>query len=98
MPATPPPRYVRKQLSVTPEQDRALKRRARELGVSEAELVRRALDAALAAEPTGVAPGSPLDELLAHTRRIGEGRRLDGGWDREALYDDRGYGRGRTGA
>lgn len=99
MPATPPPRYVRKQLSLTPEQDRALKRRARELGVSEAELVRRALDAALAegAGVAGVPAGSPLDELLAHTRRLGEGRRLEGGWNREALYDDRGYGRGRDG-
>ena len=97
MPATPPPRYVRKQLSLTPEQDRALKRRSRELGVSEAELVRRALDAALsgAASPAGVPAGSPLDELLAHTRRLGEGRRLDGGWDRGALYDDRGHRRGR---
>ena len=100
MPAPSPSRYVRKQLSVTPEQDRALKRRSRELGVSEAELVRRALDAALAAEPTAVPLGSPLDDLLAHPRRIGEGRRLDGGWDREALYSDRGYraDRDRSGA
>ena len=97
MPATPPPRYVRKQLSLTPEQDRALKRRSRELGVSEAELVRRALDAALSGEaaPAGVPAGSPLDELLAHTRKLGEGRRLESGWDRDALYDDRGYQRGR---
>ncbi len=95
MPASPPSRYVRKQLSVTPEQDRALKRRSRELGVSEAELVRRALDAALADALAAPPAGSPLDELLAHTRQLGEGRRLEGGWDREALYDDRGYGRDR---
>ena len=81
-------RLVRKQLSVTPDQDRALKRRSRELGVSEAELVRRALDAALSDE-AGVSArvGSPLDALLANTLRLAEGRRLDGGWDRDALYE-----------
>ncbi|MEM1116606.1 MAG: DNA-binding protein [Bacteroidota bacterium] len=97
MPASPPSRYVRKQISVTPEQDRALKRRSRELGVSEAELVRRALDAALSEDPITPPAGSPLDELLAHTRDLGEGRRLDGGWNRDALYDDRGYRRSRGG-
>ena len=95
MPAYPPGRYVRKQLSVTPEQDRALKRRSRELGVSEAELVRRAIDAALSDGPITPPAGSPLDELLAHSRDLGEGRRLEGEWDREALYEDRGFGRGR---
>ena len=95
MPASQPSHYVRKQLSVTPEQDRALKRRSRELGVSEAELVRRALDAVLADNAVTPAAGSSLDELLTHTRQLGEGRRLEGVWDREALYNDRGYQRGR---
>ena len=98
MPASPPSRYVRKQLSVTPEQDRALKRRSQELGVSEAELVRRALDAAFADGPVTSVAGSPLDELLAHTRELSDGRRLEGGWDREALYGDRGYRRDRDDA
>ncbi|MEL6611069.1 MAG: hypothetical protein AAFQ53_03150, partial [Bacteroidota bacterium] len=56
---------VRKQLSVTADQDRALKRRSRELGVSEAELVRRALDAALAPKDRVSGTTSPLDTLLA---------------------------------
>ncbi len=81
-------RLVRKQLSVTPDQDRALKRRSQELGVSEAELVRRALDAALSDEAGASSRvGSPLDALLTNTRRLAEGRRLDGGWDRDALYE-----------
>jgi len=86
-------RYVRKQLSVTPEQDRAIKRRARDLGVSEAELVRSMLDAALAGEADRVAAPADaiLEELLSHTRKLGEGRRLPDGWDRAALYDDRGH-------
>ena len=95
MPVSSPGRYVRKQLSVAPEQDRALKRRSRELGVSQAELVRRALDAALADGPATPPAGSPVDELLAHTRQLGEGRRLDREWDREAVYDNRGYRHGR---
>jgi hypothetical protein len=37
---------VRKQLYISDEHERALKARARELGVSEAELVRRMLDSA----------------------------------------------------
>jgi len=41
---------VRKQLYLTSEQDQRLKRRAAQLGMSEAELVRRALDAALASD------------------------------------------------
>jgi hypothetical protein len=42
---------IRKQLYLESHQDAALKRKARALGLSEAELVRRALDAALQ-EPT----------------------------------------------
>jgi hypothetical protein len=38
---------IRKQLYIDPHQEAALKRKARELGLSEAELVRRALDAVL---------------------------------------------------
>ena len=38
---------VRKQLYISDEQERALKAKARELGVSEAELVRRMLDGLL---------------------------------------------------
>lgn len=42
---------VRKQLYVTEDQDVRLKRMAAEQGVSEAELVRRALDRALSEQP-----------------------------------------------
>ena len=38
-------RTVRKQVSIEPRQDELLKRRARELGVSAAELIRRGIDA-----------------------------------------------------
>jgi hypothetical protein len=38
---------IRKQLYISDEHERALKARARELGISEAELVRRMLDGLL---------------------------------------------------
>ena len=37
-------RMVRKQIYIEPEQDKLLKQRARELGISHAELIRRGID------------------------------------------------------
>jgi hypothetical protein len=85
------PVYVRKQLSVTAAQNRQLKRRSQELGVSEAEVVRRALDAALVSgEADSTAHDRLVEDLLTNTRRLAQGRRLVGPFEREALYDDRG--------
>lgn len=64
-------RMVRKQLYIEESQDKALKRRAKKLGISEAEVVRKALDAALTREgapppPAPSLPGDdPLERLLA---------------------------------
>ncbi len=62
---------VRKQLYISDEHERALKARARELGVSEAELVRRMLDGLLLDEEGGRASlrRSPLPRQ--HTSRPG---------------------------
>lgn len=84
---------IRKQLYIEPHQEEALKRRSRELGLSEAELVRRALDTALAGDPA----------TLLHPRRTDAAARLVAtldavartgtiapeAHDREALYADR---------
>lgn len=81
---------VRKQLYLTEEQDASLKRQAAEAGVSEAEIVRRALDAALRGTPPGPwRPGraEAVAQLLA-TWDAG-GSVLPEAFDREALYDDR---------
>jgi hypothetical protein len=61
---------VRKQLYIEEGQDRAIKRRAKTLGISEAEVVRAALDAALAAETAPAHPpllekDDPLERVLA---------------------------------
>jgi hypothetical protein len=62
---------IRKQFYIFPDQDAALKRKARELGVSEAELVRRALDAVLT-ETTSAMPVRPsvLQALLEDAQAL----------------------------
>jgi hypothetical protein len=83
---------IRKQLYITEGQDEALKDRARELGISEAELARRALSKFLA-EGSLVASKRPeaLETLLERTRSLSENHRLPSGYqfDRENLYSNR---------
>lgn len=82
---------VRKQLYLEEAQDKALKKRAKELGVSEAEVVRRALDEALQGEKRASLAGRQAladflkraDEL-AKTHSFAEGYRFD----RQALYEE----------
>lgn len=81
---------VRKQLYLAEHQERALKRRAAETGLSEAELVRQALDAVLAA-PATVAPRPGRAAALVRLRVAwaSGGSRLAEPFDRSALYDER---------
>lgn len=85
---------VRKQLYISDEHERALKARARELGVSEAELVRRMLDGLLLGGEGGLAGTGASDALegfLEETDRLAESHRFPEGYrfDREELYEDR---------
>ena len=84
---------VRKQLYLTPAQDRALKERARREHRSEADLVRQAVDLLL---DDGARAQAAVDDLQRFVDRVGsehpaeprapgEGR----GWTRDELYDDR---------
>ncbi|MFA5569381.1 MAG: CopG family transcriptional regulator [Trueperaceae bacterium] len=82
---------IRKQLYLEEAQDKALKRRAKELGVSEAEVVRRALDESLSGERrTHVTARQALESFLeradhiARTNSFPEGYRFD----RQALYEE----------
>ena len=84
---------VRKQLYLTPAQDRALKDRARRERLSEAALVRRAVDRLLEDDAPGRAALDDLDRVAdavaaAHPaeRRAPSGGR---GWTRDGLYEDR---------
>jgi len=97
---------VRKQLYIEAAQDLALKKRAKALGMSEAEVVRAALDAAFR-EPDG-APSPPpgnaraIEALLAASKEMAQARMgLTQRWTREELYDEREgrwVGGGRQGA
>lgn len=82
---------VRKQVYIEPAQDEFLKKRARDLGVTEAELIRQGIDA-LVRSPARP-PFDPqawqavLDSIEDRARLpvIGEGRT----WRREDLYEER---------
>ena len=87
---------IRKQLYIGEEHDRTLKRRARELGVSEAELVRRLLDGLAAEEGGGALAGSgetaALEDFFAESERTSVAHAFPEHYrfDREELYEDRG--------
>lgn len=83
---------IRKQLYITEGQDEVLKQQARKLGVSEAELARRALSEFLSERsPKVTARPEALKALLKRTRSLSEKHRLPSSYrfDREELYSER---------
>jgi hypothetical protein len=81
---------VRKQLYLTEAQDAELKRQAAKQGVSEATIVRRALDRALKGPPVKHwRPGR--EEAAVNLQRTWSqsGSSLDEAFDRESLYAGR---------
>jgi len=80
---------VRKQVYIEPEQDKLLKRRARELGVTEAELVRRGIDQI--ARPGALLPLDPKAweeaKNLIHERMRLRVAQTGRAWTREQVYD-----------
>lgn len=85
---------IRKQLYIKSEHERALKLKARELGVSEAELVRNLLDGLLLDDTSGGAlggAGAALEEFFEEADRMASAHTFPEGYrfDREELYEDR---------
>lgn len=83
---------IRKQLYITEGQDEVLKDQARKLGVSEAELARRALSEFLSERsPKASRRPEALETLLEHTRSLSKKHQLpsDYQFDREELYGER---------
>lgn len=85
---------VRKQIYIEPHQQALLKRLAETLGVSEAELIRRAIDEHLAGRqsvfpPPDTAAWEKAHRFMRalHDRGPIEGKSRD--WDREDLYEER---------
>lgn len=82
---------VRKQLYIAQRQERALKRKAKALGVSEAEIVRQALDRILE-DATRASPGriEALDRFLERAEAAASrGHRLPRRFRREEIYQER---------
>jgi hypothetical protein len=81
---------VRKQVYIEPEQERILKRRARELGVTESDVIRRGI------EQVGRAgTGLPVDHTAWKEARCFIKKRMTidapqtgRGWTREELHDE----------
>lgn len=78
---------IRKRLYLRDDQELALKERAATTGVSEAELVRQAVDTLLAVE--GDVTDADLGELLEAADRAAAAHRFPAGWrlDRDELHD-----------
>ena len=79
---------VRKQVYLDADQEAVLKAVARELGTTEAELIRRALDRALR-EPGGLLSTAAFNEFLSYAAdrdrmTVKSGPRT---WHRDDLYD-----------
>jgi hypothetical protein len=84
-------RMVRKQVYIQPEQDRLLKRRAKELGVTESDLIRRGIDQVDRANAGLPFDRAAWEEELTFIReraRIQELGRTRA-WTREELYQER---------
>ena len=85
-------RMVRKQIYIEPRQEEMLKRRAKELGVSEAELIRRGIEQIVHAP---AAPFSPSMQAWEEEKAfIRQRMRMDvpqtgRTWTRDELYDER---------
>jgi hypothetical protein len=87
---------VRKQLYISDEHERALRARARELRIFEAEVVRRMLDGLLldgegGGRLAGAGATEALQGFLEEADRLAESHRFQRGYvfDRNELYKDR---------
>lgn len=87
---------IRKQVYIEPEQDELLKKRAKELGVTESDLIRRSIDQFTRA---GIHPPRDpaawqrqvalFDELQRRAEQAPAGPTDAGTWSREEIYDER---------
>jgi len=83
-------RMIRKQIYIKPEQEEALDRRSKELGISEAELIRQYIDDGTI-RPSAAERATALKELLADMKERAKMRVPQTGrdWTRDELYEER---------
>jgi len=82
---------VRKQIYIYKRQEAQLRRISEAQGVSEAEIIRRALEQALGsgAEKISMSAKSPLDEFIELIRSKKRGTGQPYKWNRQDAYEDR---------
>lgn len=84
-------RMVRKQVYIEPRQEELLKRQARELGTTEAELIRRGIDQigrAPAARPADRRAWEEAKAFIQQRMRL-TAPQTGRSWTRDELYDER---------
>ena len=81
---------IRKQVYITPKQDASLKRLAKKRGVTEADVVRQAIDKEAAeAETEEARERKAVEEFIAHMRRHAATHLgTTDHWTRDDAYDD----------
>jgi hypothetical protein len=86
---------IRKQIYITGEQDAALKTRARSLGATESDVIRRGLDRELAVDEATALRTAAWERLKAGMLERTEQARREGWegvggrtWTRDDIYDD----------
>lgn len=85
-------RMVRKQVYLEPEQAELLNRRAKELGMSEADLIRQCIDQLARGSAALPLDSKAWQEEIAYIReraRFQEPLGKQRGWTREELYEQR---------
>ena len=88
-------RMVRKQVYIEPRQEKLLKQRAKELHVSEAELIRRGIDRVVKDAPTTESNKDARREAIKRlfefieTHRKFDVPQTGRSWTREELYEER---------
>ena len=85
---------IRKQVYIEERHDRLLKHRARQCGVTEAEIIREALDRAAIGDSRAGHLGDPEADRKAISFMRSPAKRsrkvpADRGWTRESPYDER---------
>ncbi len=84
-------RMVRKQVYIEPHQEELLKRRSKELGVTEAELIRRGIDQISLADSVMPRDHAAWEEAKAFIRKRMsiDAPQTGRTWTRSELYDER---------
>ena len=85
-------RMIRKQFYIEAEQAALLKQRAKELGMSEAELIRRCIDQLITSSTLLALDSSAWRDELTFIRertRVQKALGKQRSWTREELYDER---------